>query len=200
MLSFKEFLFLSEMTQNMGSPTTDLEFGDNKKSWFQLSKDHEIIHSGNSGLKLHKFSDKDHTYLSTNDHENQETLHRAIFQKFKKSKQIPVDHIKQMVVEKVKNKTPKEYATKTSYDHWKSQNHPLVTSDTQYKTGHESWKKLLHWALVDGHHVYYHDGEQLHKSTKENVDQHHKSSFGKYGDASEDTKHKKMIISKDPLS
>ena len=195
-----EFVILVEMTSNFGPPTNFLQFDNQHKILFKSSKKLPVVASFGD-YKLHRDDSVENaTAYVTNNHKKKETAHAAQFKTFGPTKQVPVTHIKQIFVEKSDSNLPKEYASKLTYDHFKSQEHPLVTSDTQYTPGYKSWKKLLHWALVDGHHVYYHDGETLHKSSKETVDEHHKDSYGASSkDKSEKTMLKKMIISKRPL-
>jgi len=146
-----------------------------------------------NGLKIHQDHHKGTIEYHTNNHETGETLHRAVIDTHTPSKgKLPFTHITQSeVVRKSGNDLPKNHAKNITYNHFKNQKHPLVSSEEQYDDGHHMWKQLSHRALRDGYHVYHYDGSKLHETTPTNIDKHLKNSFGK----SKEFEHKHMIIS-----
>ena len=102
----------------------------------------------------------------------------------------------QVTVERKRgDELPKGHATNVIYNHFKHSNNPLQSSVMQYDKGHYMWKKLVNKTLNDNLHVYHYDGSKLHKTTKENAEEHLKNSFGK----SNDHYDKHMILSKTEL-
>ena len=206
----KFYEFIEEMARNIGEPFSPLDKSEDQRKTMYSTNSNFVHHSypisDNKSIELTKYVDANkNTTYSTNDHTNKEVLHYSNIKCHNPTKSIPFEHEEQHTVERVKgDKLPKEYATNMIYDHFKKSNIPLKSSNVQYRTGHNMWRKLAHKALEDGHHVYYHDGTTLHKSTKDNVDQHLDSSFGKeerrYGKTiSPDYETRHMILSKHKL-
>ncbi len=201
MKSFKAYI--EEMAKNIGmhsySPlNSSRESGKTIRNhkFLNTNKD-PIIEELPDHVKLHKREFDNKTEYTTNDHKNEQTLHRALIVHRRKTAEFPFEHEEQTEVDRVKgsDKLPKGHATKVTYDHFEHSNLPLRSSDLQFQKGHEMWHRLVDRALKDGHHAYHWDGERLHKTSTENKEEHLKNSFGK-GD---EYKNKHMIISKNEL-
>lgn len=194
MKTFKEFL--SEMAKQLGysyNPFTDDKI---RKDMYSLSKDHEISHHVNDHINVHKKETPDSIEYHTNDNRNNETLHYSNVLKHKPNNKLNFYHHEQnQVLRKSSDDLPRHYSEDFIYNHFKNSNVPLKSSDTQFKKGHTMWRNLSHKALDDGYHVYYHDGDRLNKSTKNNIDDHLNSYFG----VSDDHENKHMILSKKEL-
>jgi len=197
MKSFLEFIY--EMAHNIGEHSySPLKSERERKSKFNNSVGDKIHNKLSDYLIIHKTTNGNSTLFHTNDHSTAETLHSSLIKHKQSSKEFPFDHIIQEEVDrKPGGILHKGYAVDFLYNHFNDQHLPLVSSETQYRKGHELWRKLVHKALDNGHHVYHWDGSKLHKSNKNNVEQHLNSSFGKYGDESYANKH--MVISKNEL-
>lgn len=194
MISFKQFL--NEMAKNLGVPYSFLKQEKYRKLIFDQSKDHDVVDELSDNVKIHKHVDGDTIHYSTNDHAKRETLHRSVIHKRKATKLLSFDHEEQNEVDRIKDDSlPKNYATDFIYNHFKKSDVPLKSSNTQYTKGRDLWERLSKKALTDGHNVYYHDGDKLHKSNADNIDYHLNSYFG---DTSEH-ENKHMILSKRPL-
>jgi hypothetical protein len=176
--------FIEEMARNIGNYpysrlNNDREFRLEK---YKTDSNYPIYQydTGDQNVNVTKHIDNNGTiHYSTNDHSSKEIIHYSNIETHKPTAKLPFRHQEQTMVERIKdNRLPKEYATNFIYNHFKSSNLPLRSSDTQYRTGHNMWRKLAHKALDDGYRVYYHDGSQLNKSNKVNVDKHLDSSFG----------------------
>jgi len=163
-----------------------------RKGEFRNSKDNPKDHDLGDDIHVHKSSYRNTTIYHTNDHKSRQTLHISEIKHNKPTKELPFEHIKQDRTERAKtDRLPKKYAQDFIYNHFKSQKHPLVSSESQFHAGHHMWRQLAHRALKDKKHVYYHDGEKLHKSNASNIDHHLDSSFGE----GKGFEHKHMIIS-----
>jgi hypothetical protein len=177
-----------------------------RQSEFDHSKKHKVIGyvgGSGSGVKLHHQKTGETQQYSTNDHHTKETLHTAIISHHPADEHFPYDSESQGLVDRVKSndRIPKGHATEVTYNHFKKSKLPLRSSSSQYSEGHKMWHRLVGRALDDGHHVYHWDGKKLHKTTKENVLEHLKNSFGYDSGASHDVpyEHRHMIISKHEL-
>lgn len=194
MKKFKSFL--NEMAKDLGSSYSFLKDPQYRKVLFDHSKDHKIVDSLSDNIKIHTHIDGDNIHYNTNDHAKQETLHRSVISKKSATKELPFDHQEQNEVDRIKDDSlPKNYAADFIYNHFKHSHLPLKSSDTQYTKGRDLWVKLANRALADDYHVYYHDGKQLHKSTKDNIDKHLNSYFG----PTTEFESKHMILSKQLL-
>lgn len=69
--------------------------------------------------------------------------------------------------------------------------YPLKTDDSQTDAGHNMWRKLVPDALDRGLHVHYYDGENFHKTTKDNMNDHLDSYFNQ--------QNRHMFISKNEI-
>ena len=202
MKTFKEYL--NEMAMNYGDNESSLGLSkEERKSEYSEHKNdtHHSYPTENKKIELHKKIKKESngdttTEYRTNDHSKKETIHRSIIFQNEPTTELPFKHEEQVEVDrKPDSGLPRGYARDVIYNHFKESNIPLKSSISQYIPGHKLWKDIAHRALNDGHHVYYHDGEKLHKSTPKNIDKHLESYFG---DSSEHV-NKHMILSKSEL-
>lgn len=183
----KYWEFIEEMARNIGDSSYSPMnlYADHRKKLYNHSLNsthHKFPIPRNKNIEVfhYKNSDGEDNYV-TNDHKSKEALHQSIIKTDETLEKLPFPYQEQNQVDRVKSTDvlPKDYAKDFIYDHFKESNLPLKSSDTQFLNGHNMWKKLAHKALNDGHHVYYYDGTTLHKSTKDSVDKHLDSSFGK---------------------
>ena len=83
-----------------------------------------------------------------------------------------------------------------AFRHLKTTGVPLVSSASQSESGHKMWRKMVTQAVSKGtHHVYYHDGKDLHKTTADNMEDHLNSYYGNTPEHA----NRKMILSKTEL-
>lgn len=199
MITVKHIL---EMAKRMKSPSSHvLDDVDTRKKLFTVHSNSPIIHydTGTPAIKVHKITigvgKKALTTITTNDHDKKETLHHAQIRT--NENLIPgVTTDEQVSVERKRGEDlPKGHATNVIYHHFEHSKHPLQTSVLQYDKGHDMWHRLVHKALDEGHRVYHWDGVKLHKTTKENANEHLQNSFGN----SNDHYDKHMILSKAEL-
>lgn len=155
MISFKEYVLLSEMARIMGSPFSTLEFGGNKfrTQKFESSKDWKTVKELTPEIRLQ--FDGNNIY-HVNDHSNKETIYLSKIEQKESTPGFQQPHIEQSIVDRVKNteKLPKGFATSFVYDHFNQQPLPLKSSSTQYNTGAAMWDRLIDRALSDDKFVY----------------------------------------------
>lgn len=198
MKTYKQFI--GEMAQDIGSPYSivNSDIHARKHNYNLTHNDPEHTYQvGVPGIKVHTKTHGNNIHISTNDHDEKQLIHRSIIKRHNAHENsLPFDHDTQSEVDRVKGgKLPIGHAKDIIYHHMKNSGVPLVSSKEQFTTGHNMWKDLVHKALDAGHHVYHFDGKQIHKTTKENVHNHLKNSFGK----DEKFKNQHMIVSKKPL-
>ncbi len=203
--------FIAEMALNIGDADEVYNQKPIRQREFNKSKGHMAMeyNTGNENITVHKNTktigdedeSKQETSYHTNDNRTGETLHHATFVTHNPTTELPFHHDEQTAVNRQRSgDLPKGYATDFTYNHFKNSEHPLRSSDMQMTGGHEMWKRLAHKALNNGDHVYYHDSNKLHKSTKQNVDSHLKNYFGWTNDADKaDYGSRHMILSKKEL-
>jgi hypothetical protein len=199
MIKFKTFI--DEMALDLGRTFSPIErYSYTKKRYFDNSKvyphhGYPISDNKNIEVKVNKTPTSIDYYTNNND--TNETLHMSSIKKHQPTQSLPFVHEEQTKVDRTKSDIlPKGYATDFIYNHFKTSNIPLRSSDSQYTTGRDMWKRLVTKALTDGHHVYYHDGSFLHKSTKDNIDSHLSSYFGGNKPHDESFQNKHIILSK----
>lgn len=203
MKTFKNFL--NEMARRMNGSYPVLDDKESRQMYYNEAKN--PIHVSypdpkNKKIELQSHMGRDEetnnqmTVYHTNDHAKKETIHLSEIYRKPPTKQLPFEHEEQSAVHKYSGGgLPKGYATDITYKHFKESKYPLKSSDLQYEGGHKMWQKMSHKAMDEGHHVYYHNGKELIKSTPETLDKHLNDYYGKYP---ENTK-KHMIISKTEL-
>ena len=198
--------FIGEMAKNLNPGNVDIDVPlDNlntRREYYKISsnmkhysspsfnKDLEVVkhHSIENGEPLIEYH--------TNNNKTKETIHRSAIITHNPTKRLPFKHDEQVETFRQKDgELPKGYGVDFTYNHFKNNEHPLRSSRDQLIGGNKMWHKLAHKALDDGHYVYFHDGENLHKTTKENIDNHLKSYFGD----SDDYTNKHIILSKTEL-
>ncbi len=196
--------FVVEMAMDKGSGYSFLtNSGNTRKSEYMAHNmdthvNHPIVNNKNIELQktTKELNGNTTTQYHTNDHNKKETLHRSIIIHHEPTEKLPFKHEEQSEVDRLNGgDLPNGYARDVTYNHFKNSEYPLRSSDEQFAPGHNMWKRLTNKALNDGHHVYFHDGNKLTKSNKENIDNHLESSFGK----GEEYANKHMIISKKEL-
>lgn len=200
--------FIQEMALDIGTSSQILDNADNRKRSFNRSKNDPVIKydTGANHILVHKKTSttddgEKETEYSTNNHNTGESLHNASIVTHNPTEKLPFTHDEQTSVNRQRHgELPKGYGTDFIYNHFKNNNIPLRSADMQFSGGHDMWKRLAHKALDDGHNVYYHDSNQLHKSTKENVNTHLKNYYG-WTNAKDNTDYanRHMIISKTDL-
>lgn len=192
MITIKQLL---EMASNLGNPISDMNDQEYRKKLYNHYSDAPKIKTINAHISLHKSENNNKTEISTLNDKTKEALHHAIFLNHKKSNTFPFDHQEQSLVERKQHEGSKDlqkgHATNITYEHFKNSKLPLRTSDNQTTAGHGMWRTLVHKALDDGHHVYHWDGAKLHKTTKENANEHLNAYFN-YGHG---FRNKHMILS-----
>jgi hypothetical protein len=191
MISFKEFI--TEMAFHMEVGNGLANSANQRKSMY--NETHNLLeHSRiNTSVSVHRLSNDKVTEYHTLDHRNKESLHYCTIHKDSS----PINCEVQTGVSKAHSEQlPKHHATNVVYNHFKQSKLPLRSDKIQSNAGHKLWHRLVTRALGDGHHVYYHDGNKLHKTNKDNVSHHLESYFGDEAD-SHPSKH--MILSKDIL-
>lgn len=200
MKKFKNFL--DEMARNIGNFTPPIEFyPEIRKKYYNDSHEEPIHKHVNSDIKVQKIvSSVDNlpaVSYYTNNHKTKETLHKSTIVRHNPTEKLPFHHEENRMIERVKNSSdlPKGYVENFTYDHFKNSKFPLRSSNTQTKRGNLMWKSLSKRALDDGYHVYFHDGEKLHKTNHENLNSHLNFYFGQSPE--HETKH--MILSKTKL-
>ena len=186
MKTFKEYLY--EMALDLGDASEfPFEKKGTRKGIYAFSQSNGF-HSNPTPINDIEVKERTHinyttkepiTKYYTNDNKKKETVHASTVITHNPTKQLPFKHDEQTdVIRQKSDSLPHGYATNFIYNHFKNSEHPLRSSSEQFNDGNKMWNKLAHKALDDGHHVYYHDGEALNKSNKENIDSHLKSYFG----------------------
>lgn len=204
----KSFKLFHEMSINVGDVKMDLTTAHDQKIHFKKSRNYPIVDNLTGNVKKHVLKHNNITKYYTNDHDSGKTLYKSEFHEHNPTKFIPFKHQEQTSVERISTKLlPKNYALHETLNHLHNSDLPLISSTYQTPLGHNMWKKLSHKALETGHHVYYHDGSKIHKTTSENIENHLHSYFdpGTNFDSSGnlidplDYEHKHIIIFKHKL-
>lgn len=198
MKNFKEYM--SEMAKNLGNLSSNLRFYSFYRKKLYDDMLDEPIHKENGNIVTHKrlisHENIPATQYITLDKNKKEAVHNSIIIRHNPTKQFPFVHEENKVIERVKtDQLPAKFVEDLTYDHFAKSNIPFRSSDEQTPKGNNFWHSLTKRALNDGHHVYYHDGNVLHKSNKDNIDQHLNLYFGK----TEEHTNKHMILSKQLL-
>ena len=191
MITFKEYLEEMAYHLDVGS---GLANSMHRKDIYAKTRHLPVHMKINDHVSVHKETTKTGIDYHTLDHKTGECIHQSIIHRSNQ----PFDCEVQTSADKYEHKSlPKGYATDFVYGHFKTSDMPLRSDNTQSAAGHSMWKRLVDKALNDGHHVYYHDGKQLHKTTHQNKEQHLHSYFGDHYD--EYHYHRHMILSKKDL-
>ena len=196
---------LREMARDIGSYSRfdNIKY---RKDYYDATKNHPITKKLTPDITEHKKCSDNKVVLSTNDHKTGECLYNSSIST--RDKDHSPKRIEQDSVQRAKDsRLPKGYATDKIYEHFKSQELPLKSSDEQMKSGNKMWHRLVHRALEDGHHVYHYDGSNLHKTNKANVNAHLANYYGsdekrtRFNPTPKDNNYenKHMIISKKEL-
>lgn len=193
MLSFSEYVSLREMARDIGE--SSFSAINNKEGYSELKYEQTkllpVYKKISDDIIAHIDKQPDgNVKIYTNDHKNKKTIHLTHINFEPKSKLFPDGLIRQDLVDRTnKNEyIPKNYATNTIYDYWKSQNIPLRTSDTQYHAGHHMWEKLVDMALNDDKFVYRKDrnSDYLIKIDHGNKKEELENTFGRGSDFQND--------------
>ena len=201
MKSFKQHLNEMSMHHN-DNMYNELSDENTRKTFYKHTKDDYVEKKIDKNITLHHNMISDRSGVRTNYHTNDnskgETIHRAQFLTKQPTTELPFKHDEQIEVRKQQDNKdlPKGYAADIAYHHFETSKYPLKSSSEQTTGGHKLWKNLAHRALAEGHHVYFHDGEKLNKSTPANIDEHLRNYHGggyEYGN-------KHIIISKEKLT
>ncbi len=202
--------FITEMAQDLGGHSyIPLDRENKRTEAYARSKDdeHHSYPVADKNIVTHKkisakANGEKQTEYNVNDHNKKETIFQSRIVAHGSTKKLPFRHEEQTEIHKqTGSNLPRGFGRDHTYNHFKNSDLPLRSSDTQFHAGHKMWSDITHRALDDGHHVYFHNGNRLIKSNKDNIDQHIKSSFGGYGDDFNlmGYQNKHMIISKKEL-
>lgn len=204
----KSFKLFHEMSINVGNKKLDISTEHDQKHTFNTSHHYPIDSDLGNNLKKHIKKQGNVTKYYINDHNSGKTLYKSEFHEHNPTTLLPFKHQEQTSVERTNTKLlPKDYALHETLNHVNKTKLPIISSTYQTPSGHHMWKKMVAAAFVNGHHIYYHDGERLHKSNAENMNSHLNSYYdpGTNYDANGklinplDYEHKHMIISREKL-
>jgi hypothetical protein len=197
---------IKEMAVNIGRPYSLFDSKPNRLVLYDRHKKDKQHENITDNIKVHidksKFGDNSSTTYTTLDHNKKEALHQTAVNEVEPTKEFPYKHDQQKQVSRQHTKDnsdlPKGHATNVIWNHFLKSKNPLRSSDEQYTEGHKLWHRIVKRALDSGHHVYHWDGNKLHKTTHEVMEDHLSKSFSeeKYD---ESTRNKHMIISKKKL-
>jgi hypothetical protein len=191
------------MARNIGKVNSYIDMNpDVRKEYYKISHSYPIHNFIDKSIKVHKNETPESVEYFTNDHDKKETLHRNEISKNIKNDIIPFDHHENRIVERQSDSNlPKGHAENITYNHFLDNNVPLRSSDTQTPAGNHLWKKLTKRSLLDGHYVYYFDGNSLHNTTHDNLDKHLDSYFNadRRSKDADTYEHRHMILSKTKL-
>ena len=184
MKTFKTFV--SEMAKDIGVVSYNpLDKEEKRKEFYENSKNHphESYPTGDENIESQKIvrdgGKEKQTEYHVNDHNKGETIFKSFIVTHNPTKRLPFKHDEQIAIDKKQNAgLPRGYGRDVIYNHFKNSEHPLRSSDLQFHQGHDMWRDLAHRALADGHHVYYHNGHKLYKTTPKNIDKHLADYFG----------------------
>lgn len=188
---YKDRMKLEEMTvpisQIQGTLLTDIDKNEYKagKSAFKFTKN-----KFGDAVGVFKHNNR-HLYVTFKDGEPVHASHIDSYSA--RVHEIPFPHdIQSGVNQDLDNATPGS-ARESMRIHVENSNHPLVSDWGQSPAGHKMWSKFSREEIDRGHHVYLWDGNRLHPSTKDNIDQHLEEYYGQTKQGH------RMVVSKDPI-
>ena len=160
-----------------GAAFSKMKSPTHREALFYGTEDHHIV-SEHGDLKLHRHTKGNETKYTLLDHKKEEAVMQSTIIHHKAGvRDMPFDHDEQTFIDKQKDHPAK--AWEHTYNHFKSSERPLTSSDVQTHQGKQLWHRMTHQAIQDGHHAYYRNEHgKMTKLTLDNLDAHVRKYHG----------------------
>lgn len=187
-------ILYKKMLSEMTFPIPDVNGGlltDADKKTYVDNVHHFDFTKTNSMNDLGHFLDGNkHIYVTFS---NGTPIHTAhIYNHPKHAHGVPFSHDTQSMVSQ--DIGTRSVAREAMMHHIEHSSVPLISDWGQSGSGHSMWRKFAKESIDRGHHVYMWDGNQLHKSTRDNVESHLDDYYGI------DKKLHRMVVSQKDLT